>query len=307
MKNCIIIPLYCLTFSFGLLSCSAELEDARNSLDSGDEDLTSPSEISGSFLTTACTPELGGLNCIVKDKEGNLIDFSESGLGYKPNYDLYLSKDLANDTPASIEEALAGDNPDNLFKHTGSSLPKAGSGSTIAISFIGQDYLTKSMGTNKLSKAEKRDDNVGQIFTYSQSDYAPAEGKKHVKINRCIQAVLMETWLTGGTSEFIEVDFTFDDLTNLNYEIFGGDESILAYSTDNTERWNYSVQWGIAVGIDDFDSAIHDNFDAALDPATTCRSKYEAFKAGESNDLFTEMETEVSNLVSDFMNYKAKK
>ena len=292
------------------IPCSSDLEDVRSSLKEGssleseDETVTQPSEVAGSFLTTICTPELGGLNCVVRDENGKLIDFSDNGLSYKPDYDLYLTKDLAKDTPESIEASIASGNPDNLFKHTGSSLPKPGSQSTIAISFMGQNYLTKSMGEFKLSKEEKRDDNVGKIFTYSLSDYNPEAGRKHVKLNRCVQAVLMESWYNGGDSDFIEIDFTFNDLAAIPYELVGSDPTVIAHSTNNTERWRYSVEWGIAIGIDDFDLGVHANFAAALDPATSCRSKYEAFKAGNSSDLFKEVEAEVSILVADFMKYK---
>ena len=78
-----------------------------SSLESEDETVTQPSEVAGSFLTTICTPELGGLNCVVRDENGKLIDFSDNGLSYKPDYDLYLTKDLAKDTPESIEASIA--------------------------------------------------------------------------------------------------------------------------------------------------------------------------------------------------------
>ena len=252
-----------------------------NTKDHKDEDLTAPSEISGSFVTTDCKFIGGALTCTVKYAD-SLIDLNSEQYGLSPNYSLFQSKELSSDTPEKLESSGA-------FSIEASSMPETGSGATFSFSFLNISFMNEMVqGKNQLSAEEKRSNSVGQIFTYSSSDYSPPGPKKFVTLNRCVLGILLDTWLTGEDSKFAQVKISPDDLKNFPY--LGSDATVLAEAAEN--RWNKSISMIIDTFINEAPADVE---------AYTCSSDYEKIKSGEKPKVLLDLEKQVGELIFDYL------
>jgi len=281
-------------------SCS-ELEnsDLRNEGDSEDflEDPTlPPANTTGAYLTS-CDVNAGLLACSLKNPSNdNKVILSDFNLS--PKYDLWVSRDVNNDTPESLEAAGAN-------KHTGeSTYPGVDATFIFAFSDL-QDYLYDTFaGGDKFNEAERQSNKIGNILTYTLDDYAPknADGevkRKSVIIGRCLMGVLLDSWKNSSGEAVIQTNYEFEDLSGWPYP---GD-SAAAKDVDPIDG-NYLPQWEVA--IDEITSIYINNVPTDLEPDEVyeCKANYDKYKAGEENTLFSELEFKLGALIKDYLGYQ---
>lgn len=271
-------------------SCSEDLSNIRTDDSFSDEEATVPGNVAGSFLTS-CAAEFGTIGCTVKHVSSDTV-LRPSDYGYEPQYAMYLTKNLFEDTPEELEK-------EGAFKIEGDSSPIGGSNATIAFSIIDPKFVIEGLyGDYRLSKDEKRDFNVGYQFTYDPADYNPDYPKKFARLDRCLLGVMMDSWLNDENSSFLEVDLTPAEFSKYTYLFTDDkirDDRFLEYPIEDRPR--KSIEFIVETYLDEKPA----NFEGEY----TCRSDYEKFRAGEDNKLFKNFENEINDMVVDYLfNFK---
>jgi hypothetical protein len=266
-----------------------------------DEDFSAPANTTGSFLTS-CELTDGRFLCQVSNK-GKLIQFGNSGYDYEPNYIVYQSYNLFEDTPEKLEA-------EGVFSYEATSVPGDGTLATFVFNPIDLDYFVEQLiGDAKVSKEDKRKNSVGQILSFVDEDYSPEWGKKFVKLNRCMLGTLTDSWLNGETAGGVGSGLSVEDLKSYPYPWPGtkGEPKVLEVEIGGTEedpdytaRWRKSLELWVEIYIDERAS------DQPADEEYTCRADYEDYKAGKETDLFKDFEAQVGELIKDFLIFKGE-
>lgn len=269
---------------------------SRGDADEFDDDLSLPANTTGSFLTS-CDVASGQLTCDVSYKD-QIIQFGTSTYPYEPDYIVYQSKNLFEDTPESLEDG-------DVFSYEATSVPEGDVNATFVFNPIDIEYFASQiLGDSKLSYSEKRRSNVGQILTYHDRDYLPENPKKFVVLDRCLQGVLTDSWLNPDGSGVVGSNITLDDLASYPYT--GKDQDVLdemkkvedaggSQADINIAAWRKSLEIWVSTYVDETP------LDQPAGEPYTCRAEYEKFKAGQINTLFDQFEKQLGELVKDFL------
>ena len=108
---------------------------SRGDADEFDDDLSLPANTTGSFLTS-CDVASGQFTCDVSYKD-QIIQFGTATYPYEPDYIVYQSKNLFEDTPESLEDG-------GVFSYDATSVPEGDVNATFVFNPIDIEYYMKS-------------------------------------------------------------------------------------------------------------------------------------------------------------------
>ena len=264
-----------------LLSCSTDtsLSDLRSDEDFGDEEVSVPSNISGSFMDFECESIQGNVACLVRHEGYSLPLGDERLFGQNPpSLVAYLVEDL---TAGGMEEYEK-----STSINAGSRIDDNNPAWGFQIYFYDEQNPFGSapavLSLYNFIQANKDNENLGVVFSLNSSNYAPESGtRKYAVLDKCLLGYYLDEWVNPnpeneGQVTAVPVEIGFDSgiqLEEIAESLYDEtcQQDVRTMLNDNTEgRYMDTFSDGMTEimydyfatkGIDDtvFDQVVQDN------------------------------------------------